>query len=98
MNMRLDKLENDLAAVQVATEVMQSTNATKDDLQQISKKLDLLSQRFDSELPHLATKAELQELKSDVRTWIVGTAITLLVALGGMQYSFFSILKASMQG
>lgn len=54
-----------------------------------------LKQRLDSGLPHLATKAGMQEVKSDAHTWIVGMGITLLIALGGMQFSFFSLLKST---
>lgn len=70
--------------------------ATKADLQHFEGEVLALKQRLDSELPNLASKADLQEVKNETRAWIVGMGITLLVALGGLQFSFYTMLRTSL--
>lgn len=81
-------LEEDTGTVKTTLEVMRSNYARREDVR-------ALEQRFDSELPHLATKAELQELRSEMRAWMVGTAITLFVALATLQFSVYQLQKSS---
>ena len=85
---RIAALEEDMATVKTAVEVISSNYARREDLR-------ALEQRFDSELPHLATKAELQELRSEMRAWMVGTAISLCIALATLQFSFYQLQKSS---
>jgi len=88
LSVRTAALEDDMATVKTTVEVIRSNYARREDLR-------ALEQRFDSELPHLATRAELQELRSEMRAWMVGTAITLFIALATLQFSFYQLLKAS---
>lgn len=92
---RTGTLEQDLATVKTSLEVVRSNYARREDVQAVLSRVVALEQRFDSELPHLATKAELNELRSEMRAWMVGTAITLFIALATLQFSFYQLLKSS---
>jgi len=99
METRIATLEDDMGTVKTALEVIRATMVTKDDLdvalRPILSDIAGLKAKFDAEIPHLATKALVQEIKSDARTWIVGMGITLLVAFAGIQIQFFNIVKST---
>jgi hypothetical protein len=86
---RTGALEQDMA-------VVRSNYARREDVQAILVRVATLEQKFDSELPHLATKAALQALRSEMRAWMAGTALSLLVATATLQFSFYQLLKTSM--
>jgi hypothetical protein len=87
LKLDVSELKTDMSEMKMEFRTMRG------DLDAVKIDVATLRQRFDSELPHLATKAEIQEARSETRTWIASTGITLLFALGGMQFSFFSMLK-----
>lgn len=92
---RTGTLEQDMATVKTSLEVVRSNYARREDVQAVLSRVVALEERLDSELPHLATKAELSELRSEMRAWMVGTAITLFIALATLQFSFYQLLKSS---
>jgi hypothetical protein len=110
MNHRTDLIEQDIATIKVVLEGVRSdldglllrTTTLEQDMAVVrsnyARREDLraLEQRFDSELPHLATKAELQALRSEMRAWMVGTAFSLFIATATLQFSFYQLLKTSM--
>lgn len=53
----------------------------------------VLKQQLDSEFSHMATKAELQQIISSSRNWLVGTAFTLFFALATLQLTVFSLAR-----
>jgi hypothetical protein len=87
--------KTELAAVRQKLDSVLPHLATKEDVQTARAETRALAE-FEAVIPRFATKADLHELRSDTRTWIVATAITLMVALGGMQFSFYSMLKDSL--
>jgi hypothetical protein len=74
---------------------------TKDDLAAVIAQLASLkaeivaiNARLDAQLPQFATKAELQEVRSELRAWIVASFLSMLTILGSIQYYQYSVLKS----
>ncbi|MES2325608.1 MAG: hypothetical protein V4633_25440 [Pseudomonadota bacterium] len=90
--------EDDMGTVKTTLEVIRATMVTKDDLAIALRPISTLLSDvagIKAQLPHPATIALVQEIKSDARTWIVGMGITLLVAFAGIQIQFFNIVKST---
>ena len=72
----------------------------------MDRRITILETRFDTILPTLATKADLAELraelkgdvhslKADISKWLVGIVITLFFGFGGMFFTMLSLLRPS---
>jgi hypothetical protein len=70
------------------------------DRYQLDRRLTILETRFDTILPMLATKADLAELKAELKAEIVGLSrwmgtlfITTILGFGGMIVTMISLLR-----
>lgn len=54
------------------------------DYYQIDRRLTILETRFDTILPTLATKTDLAELKSELKSAMFAYFVTIIVALAGV--------------
>jgi hypothetical protein len=52
-----------------------------------------LETRFDTILPTLATKADVEALRADIHKWMVGSMIGLFVGFGGLAAAMAQLLK-----
>ena len=52
-----------------------------------------LEARFDTILPTLATKADVESLRADIHKWMVGSMIGLFVGFGGLAAALGQLLK-----
>lgn len=74
----------------------------------LDQRVTILETRFDTILPTLATKADLAELKAELKAelhdsmagmhkWIAGTCITLILGLAGLSFSMLTAVQATTQ-
>ena len=54
------------------------------DYYQLDRRLTVLETRFDTILPMLATKTDLAELKSELRSMMMGHLVTFIVGFAGV--------------
>ncbi|MGZ8289651.1 MAG: hypothetical protein ACXW2U_09000 [Telluria sp.] len=59
----------------------------------MENRLTTLEARFDTVLPTLATKADIESLRADVQKWMVATIIGLFVGFGGLFVAMTNILR-----
>ena len=59
----------------------------------MENRLTTLEARFDTILPTLATKADIESLRADVQKWMVATIIGLFVGFGGLFVAMTNILR-----
>jgi hypothetical protein len=59
----------------------------------MENRLRTLEVRFDTILPTLATKADIEALRADVQKWMVATIIGLFVGFGGLFVAMTNILR-----
>lgn len=59
----------------------------------MENRLATLEARFDTVLPTLATKADIEGLRADVQKWMVATIIGLFVGFGGLFVAMTNILR-----
>ena len=59
----------------------------------MESRLTTLEVRFDTVLPTLATKADIEGLRADVQKWMVATIIGLFVGFGGLFVAMTNILR-----
>jgi hypothetical protein len=52
-----------------------------------------LEARFDTILPTLATKADVEALRADIHKWMVGSMIGLFIGFGGLAAAMGQLLK-----
>ncbi|WP_343732423.1 hypothetical protein [Duganella sp.] len=52
-----------------------------------------LEARFDTILPTLATKADIEALRADIHKWMVGSMIGLFIGFGGLAAALGQLLK-----
>ena len=52
-----------------------------------------LEARFDTILPTLATKADVESLRADIHKWMVGSMIGLFIGFGGLAAAMAQLLK-----
>jgi hypothetical protein len=52
-----------------------------------------LEARFDTILPTLATKADVEALRADIHKWMVGSMIGLFIGFGGPAAALAQLLK-----
>lgn len=93
---RIEKLEADVQDLKVGLEVVRATMVTKEDLAVVAAQVAAINARLDAQLPHFATKAELQEVRSELRAWIVASFFSMLGILGSIQYYQFTTLKSTL--
>lgn len=71
---------------------------------QLDRRVTILETRFDTILPMLATKADLAELKAELRSeiraesarltkWMASMFITMVLGFGGMALTMVSLLR-----
>jgi outer membrane murein-binding lipoprotein Lpp len=68
----------------------------KTDVTALRMDLAALSLRFDSELPHLATKADLCKLEARMKAWGMGLALSVITINTGVNFAMYSSLKSHM--
>jgi hypothetical protein len=54
-----------------------------------------LEARFDTMLPTLATKADVEALRADIHKWMVGSMIGLFIGFGGLAAALAQLIKPS---
>ncbi len=52
-----------------------------------------LEARFDTILPTLATKADVEALRADIHKWMVGSMVGLFIGFGGLAAAMGQLLK-----
>ncbi|QJD89105.1 hypothetical protein HH213_02625 [Duganella dendranthematis] len=52
-----------------------------------------LEARFDTILPTLATKADVEALRADIHKWMVGSMIGLFIGFGGLAAALAQLIK-----
>ncbi len=52
-----------------------------------------LEARFDTVLPTLATKSDVEALRADIHKWMVGSMIGLFIGFGGLAAALAQLLK-----
>jgi hypothetical protein len=72
----------------------------RNDERMTDRRLTILEPRVDTILPMLATKADVAELKAEIRAesarmakWMATMFITLIVGFGGMSLTMMSLLQ-----
>lgn len=75
----------------MATQASEETTTRPADPYQLDRRLTILETRFDTILPTLATKADLSELKAELRAeigslsrWIAAMFVTMVIGFAGM--------------
>lgn len=58
-----------------------------------SERQTALEARFDTILPTLATKADVEALRADIHKWMVGSMIGLFIGFGGLAAAMGQLLK-----
>jgi hypothetical protein len=75
----------------MATDTSDPTTGRANDPYQLDRRLTILETRFDTIVPTLATKADLSELKAELRgeiaalsRWMAAMFVTMVVGFAGM--------------
>ncbi|GAB3420293.1 hypothetical protein NX774_17235 [Massilia agilis] len=76
----------------MATETTQM-GARPDDPYQLDRRLTILETRFDTILPTLATKADVAELKSELKTLLLGYFLTMVLGFAGVIGTMIGLLR-----
>jgi hypothetical protein len=63
------------------------------DAYQIDRRLTILETRFDTILPTLATKADLAELRSELKPLLLGYFLTMVIGFGGVIGTIVALLR-----
>jgi hypothetical protein len=63
------------------------------DAYQIDRRLTILETRFDTILPTLATKADLAELRSELKSLLLGYFLTMVIGFGGVIGTIVVLLR-----
>jgi hypothetical protein len=71
----------------------ESAQATASDPYQLDRRLTILETRFDTILPTLATKADLAELTSELKTLLLSYFVTMVLGFAGMIVTMISLLR-----
>jgi hypothetical protein len=72
------------------------TVSRPNDPYQLDRRLTILETRFDTILPTLATKADLGEVKSQLKTLFITMLLgfaTLVIAMVGMMFNLVNLLR-----
>jgi hypothetical protein len=76
------------------------TTPERIDPYQLDRRVTILETRFDTILPMLATKADLAELKAELKTemsglarWMATLAVTVVLGFAGMLATMVSLLR-----
>ncbi len=108
MDPRLDTVESDLAVLTGDVAVIKRDVAElKTRTQSIELRLVALDQRLTDELPHFATKADLEtirteferlrtdteKMKSDMLKWFIAGWVTMFFSLASLQITLFNLAK-----
>lgn len=76
----------------MATETTQM-GSRPDDPYQLDRRLTILETRFDTILPTLATKADVAELKSELKTLLLGYFLTMVLGFAGVIGTMIGLLR-----
>lgn len=60
-----------------------------------SERQNALEARFDTIVPTLATKADVEALRADIHKWMVGSMIGLFIGFGGLAAALAQLIKPS---
>jgi hypothetical protein len=77
----------------MATEAQEQATARSNDPYQLDRRLTTLETRFDTILPTLATKADLAELKSELKSVLFGYFITIVLGFAGVIGTIIGLLR-----
>lgn len=69
------------------------TISRPNDPYQLDRRLTILETRFDTILPTLATKSDLAELKSELKTLLLTYFVTMVLGFAGMIVTMVSLLR-----
>ena len=97
LNGRVGHIEFEL--VKITADIVQlkaDVAQLKTDVTALKMDLAALSLRFDSELPHLATKADLYKLEARMKAWGIGLALSVITINTGVNFAMYSSLKSHM--
>jgi hypothetical protein len=84
----------------MATEQNQMDASREHDQYLVDRRLTILETRFDTILPTLATKADLAELKAELKgdiaglsRWMATLAVTMVLGFAGMFATMLTLLR-----
>jgi hypothetical protein len=77
----------------MATEQTQPTVDRQADPYHLDRRLTILETRFDTILPTLATKADLAELKAELKTLLLGYFLTMVLGFAGVIGTIIGLLR-----
>jgi hypothetical protein len=81
MDSRLDIIEKDVTELKAGR-------------QAIELRLVALDQWLTDELPHLATKVDLEKMRNEIRLWIIGSWITMFFSMAGLNLALYNLAKS----
>jgi len=58
-----------------------------------NERQNALEARFDTIVPTLATKADVEALRADIHKWMVGSMIGLFIGFGGLAAALAQLVK-----
>lgn len=87
---RLGRIEAEIGVVHADVSVLKADLAA---LKAVVAQLQIDVAQIKIQLTHLATKAELRELKTQLTTWMIATALTIIGVMSGTQFALYSALK-----
>jgi SMC interacting uncharacterized protein involved in chromosome segregation len=94
MDSRLEIVEKDVATLgSDVAELKARVQSIDIRSQSIELRLVTLDQRLTDELPHLATRAELEKLRNEIRLWIIGSWITMFFSMAALQIALINLAK-----
>ena len=77
-----------------------ASEGSDDYIRAMDRRLTVLETRFDTILPTLATKADVERVLvemhkgfSDMHKWVVGTCIALVLGFGGMSLTMLQMIN-----
>jgi hypothetical protein len=65
----------------------------ENDVAELKLAVRAIEQRLDDVLPTLATKADLEKLRSDMLKWCIAGWVSMFFSLAGLQITLFNLAK-----
>jgi DNA repair exonuclease SbcCD ATPase subunit len=94
MDARIDKIEQTLIAHQAGLDRLQETSAKAVDLARLEGKVETFIADSDKKF---ASIEMVEKLRADVRGWMFGAALTIMLGLGSLQFALFAQMTNTME-
>jgi hypothetical protein len=101
MDARTDKIEQDLVAQRAGLDCLRETSAKAVELAELKVKVETLMVESDKRSAdsdkRYASIALLEKLRADLRGWMFGAALTIMLGLGSLQFALFAQMTNTME-